>query len=56
MTNKMLVEVRCASHALLWEGCAGAGCTPPHDTFKTALIEWIKSGTYKGHSNGSFTV
>jgi pimeloyl-ACP methyl ester carboxylesterase len=56
MTNKVLVEVRCASHALLWEGCAGAGCTPPHDTFKTALIEWIKSGTYKGHSNGSFTV
>ena len=56
MPNKVLVEVRCASHALPWEGCAGTGCRPPHDTFKTALIEWIKSGTYKGHANGSFTV
>lgn len=54
--NKVLVQVQCASHALPWEGCAGAGCTPPHATFKTALIEWIKSGTYKGHANGSFTV
>jgi pimeloyl-ACP methyl ester carboxylesterase len=25
MTNKVLVKVECASHALLWEGCTGAG-------------------------------
>jgi pimeloyl-ACP methyl ester carboxylesterase len=28
MTNKVLVQVECASHALLWEGCAGERCTP----------------------------
>jgi pimeloyl-ACP methyl ester carboxylesterase len=70
MTNKVLVQVECASHALLWEGCAGARCTPtsgrpyggpapwagPHATFKAALIEWIKSGTFNGAANGSFKV
>jgi hypothetical protein len=28
MPNKVLVQVECASHALLWEGCAGERCTP----------------------------
>jgi pimeloyl-ACP methyl ester carboxylesterase len=70
--NKVLVQVVCASHALLWEGCAGAGCKPasgtpyggtpgapwagPHTTLKAALIEWIKSGTFNGAANGSFKV
>jgi pimeloyl-ACP methyl ester carboxylesterase len=71
MTNKVLVQVECASHALLWEGCAGARCTPapgttpyggpapwagPHVTLKAALSEWIKSGTFNGAANGSFKV
>src|SRR5215217_3537581 len=72
MMNKVLVEVECASHALVWEGCAGGRCTPtsgtpyggkpgapwagPHATLKAALIEWIKSGTFNGAANGSFNV
>jgi pimeloyl-ACP methyl ester carboxylesterase len=76
MTNKVLVQVECASHALLWEGCAEGlelppvRCTPtsgtpyggttpwagPHATFKAALIEWIKHGTFNGAENGSFIV
>jgi len=35
MPNKVLVQVQCASHALLWEGCAGARCTPPPETPET---------------------
>jgi pimeloyl-ACP methyl ester carboxylesterase len=68
-TNKVLVQVDCASHALLWEGCAGERCTPlsgtpyggtpgapwegPHATFKAALIEWVKYGKFNGQENGS---
>jgi pimeloyl-ACP methyl ester carboxylesterase len=37
VTNKVLVQVQCASHALQWEGCAQttpipARCTPPSGT------------------------
>jgi pimeloyl-ACP methyl ester carboxylesterase len=57
MTNKVLVQVQCASHALLWEGSAeGAPWAGPHATLKAALIEWIKSGTFNGAANGSFIV
>lgn len=72
MTNKVLVKVACASHALLFEGCSGHRCTPasgtpyggtpgapwagPHSTLKAALIEWIKSGTFNGAPNGQFNV
>jgi hypothetical protein len=72
MTNKVLVQVQCASHQLLSEGCSGPRCTPtsgtpsggisgepwagPHATFKAALIEWIKSGTFYGAATGRFTV
>src|SRR5215217_1829276 len=52
--NKVLVEVECASHALMWEGAdSWAG---PHDMFNKALIEWIKSGTFNGAANGQFIV
>jgi hypothetical protein len=72
MTNKVLVQVECASHALPFEGCAGARCTPasgtpyggkpgapwagPHATLKAALIEWIESGTFNGAASGRFVV
>ncbi|MFD7626311.1 hypothetical protein ACFV7Q_09720 [Streptomyces sp. NPDC059851] len=72
MTNKALVQVRCASHALHLEGCSGPRCTPqsgtpyggrpgepwagPHATLKAALTEWIKNGTFNGATNGRFTV
>ncbi|MER7000953.1 hypothetical protein [Streptomyces sp. NPDC000410] len=72
MTNKLLVQVQCASHAQIFEGCSGPRCTPdsgtpyggrpgepwagPHATLKAALIEWIKNGTFNGAANGQFTV
>ncbi|WP_328868715.1 lysophospholipase [Streptomyces sp. NBC_00287] len=72
MTNKVLVQVQCASHAIAHEGCSDSRCTPesgtpyggrpgepwagPHATLKAALIEWIKSGTFNGAANGQFTV
>lgn len=72
LTNKVLVQVECASHALLWEGCAGARCTPasgtpyggmpgvpwqgPHSTVKAALVEWIEHGTFDGAASGRFVV
>lgn len=72
MMNKALVQVQCATHGLLQEGCTGPRCTPesgtpygsrpgepwagPHATVKAALIEWIKKGTFNGTPNGRFIV
>ena len=72
MTNKVLVQIQCASHQMQMEGCSGPRCTPqsgtpyggrpgepwagPHATVRAALIEWIKSGTFNGAANGKFTV
>jgi pimeloyl-ACP methyl ester carboxylesterase len=72
MTNKVSVQVACASHSLLFEGCSGHRCTPssgtpyggtsgvpwagPHSTLDAALIEWIRNGTFNGAQNGQFTV
>ncbi|WP_128430600.1 alpha/beta hydrolase [Streptomyces cyaneus] len=72
MTNKVLVQLQCASHQMQMEGCSGPRCTPesgtpyggrpgepwagPHATVKAALIEWISSGTFNGAANGQFTV
>jgi len=59
--DKVLVKVDCASHAMVWEGCDPAGCTPPHLTLKNALIGWIinetfNDGTASGAKTGKFTV
>jgi pimeloyl-ACP methyl ester carboxylesterase len=72
VTNKVLVRVQCAGHALLWQGCGGSRCTPvsgvpyggtpgtpwagPYATVRAALIEWIQSGTFDGAASGSFVV
>jgi hypothetical protein len=72
MTNKVLVQIGCASHGMLVEGCLGARCRPssgtpyggeagqpwrgPHATVKAALIEWITNGTFNGAPGGRFTV
>ena len=72
MTNKVLVQVGCASHDMEYEGCLGARCKPasgtpydetggqpwsgPHTTVKAALIEWITSGNFNGASIGKFTI
>jgi pimeloyl-ACP methyl ester carboxylesterase len=54
MTNKVLVEIECASHVLQWEGAASwAG---PHYMLKKALIDWIKEGTFNDERKGSFIV
>ncbi|MCZ0987922.1 alpha/beta fold hydrolase [Streptomyces diastatochromogenes] len=71
-SKKVLVQVQCASHAMLWEGCSGPRCTPrtgkpygtaagrvwpgPHATAQAAITEWIKNGTFTGATNGRFTV
>jgi pimeloyl-ACP methyl ester carboxylesterase len=49
MTNKVLVQVECASHALPWEKGANA-------TLKRALINWIKERKFNGNQTGSFFV
>ena len=49
MTNKVLVQVECASHALPWEKGA-------HATLKKALIEWIQKGKFNDSENGSWIV
>jgi len=40
----------------LYGGTPGEPWAGPHATLKAALIEWIKSGTFNGAANGSFTV
>jgi pimeloyl-ACP methyl ester carboxylesterase len=45
MTNKVLVQVECASHALPWEKGANA-------TLKKALINWIKNKRFQ--TDGDF--
>jgi pimeloyl-ACP methyl ester carboxylesterase len=70
--NKVLVQVACASHALLYEGCTASRCIPasgspygaapgqpwagPHATLKAALVEWITKGTFNGAASGRFGV
>jgi pimeloyl-ACP methyl ester carboxylesterase len=72
MTNKALVQVQCASHQMMNEGCSGPRCTPesgtpyggrpgrpwagPHATIQAAVIEWIKDVTFNSATNGRFTV
>ena len=53
----MLIQLDCASHALLWEGCSGAGCVAPHESVQMHVGDWILTGMVfasPGHDNGSF--
>jgi len=54
MTNKVLVQVECASHVLQWEGASS--WPGPHSIFKQALIEWIKEGRFNRVPRGGFIV
>lgn len=70
--DKVLVELDCASHSLLIEGCAGERCERqgqpaygtkghepwpgPHRTVQTALIEWIEDGKFDHKRRGEFVV
>ena len=56
-TSKVLIQLDCASHALLWEGCSGAGCVAPHESVQMHVGDWILTGMVfasPGHDNGSF--
>src|SRR5712691_9634291 len=56
-TSKVIVQLDCASHALLWEGCSGAGCVAPHESVQMHVGDWILTGMVfasPGHDNGSF--
>jgi pimeloyl-ACP methyl ester carboxylesterase len=54
-TQKVRVQMDCASHASLWEGSTNAsGWGGPHTTIQAAAIEWLTRGTYQGFSTGRF--
>ncbi|AWK76363.1 hypothetical protein CBI38_33540 (plasmid) [Rhodococcus oxybenzonivorans] len=52
--QKVLIELGCASHFLhyetapTWEG--------PHKAVADAIIEWVRSATFKGKTTGRFTI
>jgi pimeloyl-ACP methyl ester carboxylesterase len=48
MPNKVLVQLDCATHEMLWERA--------HSTVTAALSEWITNGTFDGAQTGRFTV
>ena len=48
MTNKVLVQVDCATHGFMAERA--------HATVKAALIEWITASTFGGEPGGRFVV
>jgi pimeloyl-ACP methyl ester carboxylesterase len=56
-TSKVIVQLDCASHALLWEGCSGESCVAPHESVQTHVGDWILTGMVfasPGHREGSF--
>jgi hypothetical protein len=44
LDNRTLVQLGCASHALLWETCSGDGCADPHKTVAKRVGDWIFTG------------
>jgi pimeloyl-ACP methyl ester carboxylesterase len=56
-STKVLVEIACASHLLMWETSPSATWQGgPHKILRDAAIEWIKSQTYRGATLGTFQV
>ena len=56
-TSKVIVQLDCASHALLWENCSGESCVAPHESVQMHVGDWILTGMVfasPGHHNGSF--
>ena len=54
-SDKVRVQIDCASHASLWEGSAHAsGWSGPHATIQDAIVEWFVEGTFHGVSTGKF--
>ena len=48
-TNKVLVEMACASHFAVWE-------TTQYKRLHEASLEWLEQGTFRGSAAGRFTV
>jgi pimeloyl-ACP methyl ester carboxylesterase len=44
LKNRTLVQLDCASHALMWETCSGEGCVDPHRTVQKLVGDWILTG------------
>jgi hypothetical protein len=56
-STKVLVKIACASHLMMWETSPSATWQGgPHATLRDAVVEWIKSQTYQGKSQGTFQV
>jgi pimeloyl-ACP methyl ester carboxylesterase len=56
-STKVLVEIACASHLLMWETSPSATWQGgPHKILRDAATEWIKSQTYRGATLGTFQV
>ena len=62
LDNRVLVQIACASHALIKETCSGASCAPernPHVRIARNIIDWIWSGLIfasPGSDHGAFLV
>ena len=44
LNNRILQQLDCASHALLWETCSGENCIDPHKTVQKRIGDWILTG------------
>jgi len=56
-TSKVIRQLDCASHALVWEGCSGESCVAPHESVQMQVGDWILTGMVfasPGQDNGSF--
>ena len=44
LNNRILVQLDCASHALVWEGCTGENCAAPHRIVQKRVVDWVFTG------------
>ena len=44
LNNRILVQLDCASHALVWESCSGENCASPHRIVQKRVVDWVFTG------------
>ena len=44
LNNRLLVQLDCASHALVWETCSGENCASPHRIVQKRVVDWVFTG------------
>ena len=44
LNNRILVQLDCASHALVWESCSGDNCPNPHRIVQKRVVDWVFTG------------